>query len=122
MAENLAAKFAKDLPDDKEIRAEFKRIWKLFEGAPEKQLKLAGGEIARAAFLAVTISRFEKDIKKNGYEEPYQNGQNQTGKKKTAAADLHISYTKNYLAVMRQLHTVLGGLEDESAGDQFDNF
>lgn len=122
MAENLAAKFIKDLPDDKEIRAEFKRIWKLFEGAPDKQLKLAGQEISRAAFLAVTISRLEADINENGYEEPYQNGQNQQGKKKTAAADLHVSYTKNFLAVMKQLHTVLGGLMDESAGDPFDDF
>ncbi len=122
MAENLAAKFAKDLPDDKEIRNEFKRIWKLFEGAPEKQLKLAGGEIARAAFLAVTIARLEKDISKNSYEEAYQNGQNQMGKKKTAAADLHVSYTKNFLAVMRQLHSVLGASGEENEGDSFDNF
>lgn len=122
MAENLAAKFAKDLPDDKEIRNEFKRIWKLFEGAPEKQLKLAGGEIARAAFLAVTIARLEKDISENGYEEDYQNGQNQMGKKKTAAADLHVSYTKNFLAVMRQLHSVLGASGEENEGDSFVNF
>lgn len=122
MAENLAAKFAKDLPDDKEIRNEFKRIWRLFEGAPEKQLKLAGKEIARAAFLAITIDRLEKDIVANNYEEEYQNGQNQRGKKKTAAADLHVSYTKNFLAVMKQLHTVLGVQGDESAGDPFDDF
>lgn len=121
MAENLAAKFAKDLPDDKEIRAEFKRIWKLFEGAPEQQLKLAGKEISRAAFLAITIDRLERDITENGYEEDYQNGQNQKGKKKTAAADLHVSYTKNFLAVMKQLHTVLGDSERE-AGDEFDAF
>lgn len=122
MAENLAAKFAKDLPDDKEIRNEFKRIWKLFEGAPEKQLKLAGGEIARAAFLAVTIARLEKDISENSYEEAYQNGQNQMGKKKTAAADLHVSYTKNFLAVMRQLHSVLGTSGEDNEGDSFVNF
>ncbi len=115
-------KFMRDLPDDKEIKREFKRIFTLFQDAPEKQLELAGKEISRAAFLAVTIDRLEIDISRNGYEEPYQNGAYQTGKKKTAAADLHVSYTKNFLAVMKQLHSVLGAMEEESAGDSFDEF
>ena len=114
-------KFMRDLPDDKEIKREFKRIFTLFQDAPEKQLELAGKEISRAAFLAVTIDRLEIDISRNGYEEPYQNGAYQTGKKKTAAADLHVSYTK-FLAVMKQLHSVLGAMEEESAGDSFDEF
>lgn len=122
MAVNLRDKFIKELPKDKEIRTEFKRIFSLFEGAPERKLELAGKEIARAAFLAVTIDRLEKDISENGYEEPYQNGQNQMGKKKTAAADLHVSYTKNFLAVMKQLHSFLDGNGGSEEGDPFDAF
>ena len=66
-------------------------LLKLFENAPEQKLNLARKELARAALLGVTIDRLEKDITMKGYEEDYQNGQNQKGKKKTAAADLHVS-------------------------------
>lgn len=114
-------KFIRDLPDDKEIRGEYRRLLKLFENAPEQKLNLARKELARAAFLGVTIDRLEKDITMKGYEEDYQNGQNQKGKKKTAAADLHVSYTKNFLAVMKQLHGFLGA-ETGDEDDPFDSF
>ena len=35
--------------------------------------------------------------------EPYQNGENQSGLKKAAAADVHISLTKNLNSIVKQL-------------------
>lgn len=110
------------LPDNEDIRKEYERLLKLFEGANAKKLELAKKEIARAAFLTVTIGKLEEDINTNGYKEEYQNGENQKGIKKSAAAELHVSYMKNFLAVMKQLHEYLDPVANEDSGDDFDKF
>ena len=109
------------LPDDKDIKAEYDRLMSLFKAAPKNQLSLARKLISRAAFLAVTIDRLEKDIAVNGYEDFYQNGANQSGKKKSAAAELHVTYTKNLLSVTKQINDMLGG-DSLQGGDAFDNY
>ena len=95
------------LPKDKEIIAEYKRLLVLFKGLPDKQFEIAKQLLSRAAFLAVTLQRLEVDVVKNGFVEIYTNGANQCGKKKSTAADLHISFTKNLIAVMKQLNDLL---------------
>ena len=110
------------LPGSKEVRQEYKRLLDLFKNADQKQLELAKKEIARAAFLAVTLDKLERDIDENGYKEEYQNGENQKGVKESAAAKLHVSYTKNFLSVMKQLHDYLTPGTNEGAGDDFDTF
>ena len=110
------------LPDGKEVRKEIDRLFSLFKDAPQARLELAQRLIERAAFLSVVIDQLERDIAKNGYQEEYQNGENQHGKKKSAAAELHVSYTKNLLAVMKQLNDMLAAEEGSGAGDEFENF
>ena len=114
-AEALAAA----LPDDAMVKAEFDRLMKLFKDADPARLKLATKEIHRAAFLGVMLDRLEQDILTDGYSESYQNGQHQSGFKKSPAADLHVSYTKNYLSVMKVLH---GFLDTAAAPDDRDGF
>lgn len=115
-------KLRADLPRDKDIRSEYDRLIDLYSGVKIEDLSRAAKLISRAAFLAVTIDRLEKDISENGYEDSYKNGENQFGKKESAAAKLHVSYTKNYLAVTKQLNDMLlKGQQDES-GDAFDEF
>ena len=111
------------LPDDVDIAIEYDRIMTIFRDAKKDRLDLARKLVSRAAFLAVTIDRLERDIAENGYEEEYQNGEFQKGKKKSAAAELHVTYTKNLLAVMKQLHDMLdisGG--PPGGGDAFERF
>lgn len=111
------------LPDDLEIGTEYSRLMAIFKNAPKDKLGLSRKLISRAAFLAVTIDRLEKDIAENGYEDEYQNGEFQKGKKKSAAAELHVTYTKNLLAVMKQLHDMIdvpGGAP--TGGDAFERF
>ncbi len=119
-------KVKKALPDDKEIKQEYERLFDLFANADEDQLELAKGEIAQAAFLKVTLDRLSDDVVVNGFVEEYQNGENQSGKKESTAAKLHNQYMKNYVSVMKQLHdfldkikpqeTVEGGDKDEFEG------
>lgn len=112
------------LPDTGEmseaIQAEYARLMALFKKAPKEKLALARKLISRAAFLAIAIDEIEKDITKNGYEQEYQNGENQKGMKKSAAAELHVTYSKNLFAVMKQLNDMLD--VRAAGGDAFESF
>lgn len=110
------------LPNDKAVQKEYRRLLDLFSNADPKRLELAKKEIARAAFLAVTIDELERDIKENGYKEEYQNGENQRGVKESTAAKLHVSYTKNFISVQKQLHEYLTPGTNGGTGDDFDSF
>lgn len=123
MANKVEEALKAALPDDDDIADEYKRLMTIFKDVPKGKLALARKLISRAAFLAVTIDRLERDIAINGYEDEYQNGEFQRGKKKSAAAELHVSYTKNLMAVTKQLHELLsaeGGLPVR--GDAFERF
>jgi len=86
MAKKKASAADLGLPNDKEILDEYGRLSTLFEDLPDKLLGIARKLMSRAAFLAITIDRLEADIAENGYKETYQNGANQSGIKKSAAA------------------------------------
>ena len=109
------------LPNNKAIRAEYERLMTLFKTAPKEKLALARKLISRAAFLSVALDDIEKDISENGYEQEYQNGENQRGMKKSAAAELHVSYSKNLCAVMKQLNDMLD-IKSSGGGDSFEEF
>jgi hypothetical protein len=109
------------LPNNEAVRDEYNRLLELFKTAPKERLALARKLISRAAFLSVMIDEFERDITLNGYEQEYQNGENQKGMKKSAAADLHVSYSKNLFAVMKQLNEMLD-VKAAGGGDSFESF
>ncbi len=109
------------LPDDEAVIREYDRLIKLFKTAPREKLALARKLISRAAFLAVTIDELERDVSENGYEDEYQNGEFQKGKKKSAAAELHVTYSKNLFTVMKQLNEMLD-IKGGAGGDSFENF
>lgn len=109
------------LPESEEIVMEYDRLMALFKSAPKEKLALARKLISRAAFLSIMVDELEKDITENGYEQEYQNGENQRGVKKSAAADLHVSYSKNLFAVMKQLNDMLD-VRSASGGDSFESF
>ena len=109
------------LPDNEAVRDEYDRLIKLFKAASKEKLALARKLISRAAFLSVMLDELEKDISKNGYEQEYQNGENQRGMKKSSAADLHVSYSKNLFAVMKQLNDMVE-IQGTGGGDKFESF
>lgn len=109
------------LPDNEEIKAEYDRLIKLYKSAPKEKLALARKLISRAAFLSVMLDDIENDIDKNGYEQEYRNGEFQYGMKKSAAAELHVSYSKNLFAVMKQLNDMLE-IRGTGGGDSFETF
>lgn len=88
---------------EKQIAKEERRLKKIFADMDANKLEAVQALIARAAFITVSLQDLEKELSDSGWTEVYQNGQSQSGLKKSAAADVHISLTKNLNAIMKQL-------------------
>ena len=85
------------------IQREKDRLFTIFEGLEPNKLKTCNALIERAAFITISLEDLEVQLNETGWIEPYQNGENQSGMKKAAAADVHISLTKNLNTIVKQL-------------------
>ena len=85
------------------IKNEKKRLAEIFKDLEPNKLSTCQALIDRAAFITVSLQDLEAQLNETGWVEYYQNGENQSGMKKAAAADVHISLTKNLNAIVKQL-------------------
>ena len=85
------------------IKKEKERLETIFKDLEENKLKTCSALIDRAAFITISLEDLEVQLNETGWVEYYQNGENQSGMKKAAAADVHISLTKNLNAIIKQL-------------------
>lgn len=85
------------------IRREEKRLTKILEDIDPNKLVAVKTLISRTAFITVSLEDLEAELIENGWTEEYANGANQSGLKKSAAADCHISLTKNLNTIVKQL-------------------
>ena len=85
------------------IRREKDRLLEIFKDLEENKLNTTMALIDRAAFITISLEDLEEQLNVSGWVETYQNGENQSGVKKSAAADVHISLTKNLNAIVKQL-------------------
>lgn len=86
------------------IKKEKKRLLAIFAELDPNKLAVADALICRAAFITVSLQDLEEgELADGGWVEEYQHGENQSGLKKSAAADVHISLTKNLTAILKQL-------------------
>lgn len=95
--------FMAKIKKDTLIKRKRKELNKIFECLDENKLKIAQPLIDTMAFIAVELPELEEQIKEEGWTEEYQNGKNQSGMKKSAAADTYISLTKNFAGITKQL-------------------
>lgn len=94
---------AKEKSLEDRIKAYSRKLKSVFKGVDENKKKVVDPLIERAAFLQASLEVLERQILDKGYVETYQNGEKQSGVKKSAEADLHSTYTKNYSAIIKQL-------------------
>jgi hypothetical protein len=85
------------------IKKEKERLEEIFQDLEPNKLKTCAALIDRAAFITVSLEDLEAQINETSWTEYYQNGDKQSGWKKSAAADVHISLTKNLNAIIKQL-------------------
>ena len=99
---------------EKEIRKETRRLMEIFKDLEPNKLRTVDALIARAAFITVSLQDLEAQLNECGWVEEYQNGCYQRGWKKSAAADVHISLTKNLNAIMKTLLDLVPPAQKES--------
>ena len=92
-----------NLDKEARIKKEVKRLKAVFKDLDANKLKTVDALIKRAAFITVSLEDLEDELNEYGWTETYTNGKNQEGVKKAAAAEAHISLTKNLNAIMKQL-------------------
>ena len=85
------------------VRNEKARLMELFKDLEPNKLQTCLALIDRAAFITVSLEDLEAQLNDIGWTEYYQNGETQSGWKKSAAADVHISLTKNLNTIIKQL-------------------
>lgn len=105
---------AKKPTKEAKIRKEKKRLQVLFKDLEPNKLQTCQALIDRAAFITISLEELEDQLNETGWVEYYQNGENQSGMKKAAAADVHISLTKNLNAIVKQLLELVPPAQKES--------
>ena len=105
----------KEKTKEQKIRKKTRELQKIFANIDENKQKIVMPLIDRAAFIIVSLCDLEQEISANGWTEEYQNGANQSGHKKSAAADAHISLTKNLTAITKQLLELVPPAEEKNA-------
>lgn len=96
------------------INREKDRLEEIFQGLEKNKLDTCAALIDRAAFITISLEDLEEELNETGWVETYQNGESQFGMKKSAAADVHISLTKNLNAIMKQLLDLVPPAQKES--------
>ena len=96
------------------IKRETKRLMAIFEDMDPNKLETVKAIIDRAAFITVNLQDIEEDLLRDGWVEYYTNGANQNGLKKSAAAEAHISLTKNLNALTKQLLDIVPAAQRKS--------
>lgn len=103
------------------IKKEKKRLEKIVADLDPNKLETVKALIDRAAFITVSIQDIEDELLRSGWTEEYQNGANQQGVKKSAAADVHISLTKNLTAILKQLVEIVPPAQRKSKLEELRN-
>lgn len=96
------------------IKREKDRLEEIFKDLEKNKLDTCAALIDRAAFITISLEDLEEQLNETGWVETYQNGESQFGMKKSAAADVHISLTKNLNAIMKQLLDLVPPAQKES--------
>lgn len=103
------------------ISTEKARLSGVFKALPADAKRTAEKLIDNAAFMSVTLEDLAEYVNEHGCTEEYQNGANQSGKKKSSEVEVYNVMVKNYKAIMDTLLGLLPKVE-VSDDDGFDDF
>ena len=85
------------------IKAETKRLNKVFAELDNNKFVTVQSLINTAAFIIISLEEVQEKINKEGYVSEYKNGANQYGKKQSEAVEIHIAMTRNLTTIIKQL-------------------
>lgn len=93
----------KELTKEERIKRELGKLRRAFRDLDKNKMNTAESLMKRAAFLTVSLEDLEEIINREGYDDEYQNGENQKGTKQSDAVKSHIAFTRNLTAITKTL-------------------
>lgn len=91
----------------KRIKAEKRRLDKIYNNIEEKKKETVQGLVQRAAYMRISLEDFEEDLDKNGFTELFSQGNQEPYERKRPAADLYNTMNAGYQKIIKQLSDLL---------------
>jgi len=82
--------------------------------------ELAAALVKQVEFIEAQLRQLQKDLKKEGWVETYQNGKDQSGVKKSSKGETYMQLVKNFVAVVNSLVGLLP--ENTGGADELQTF
>lgn len=101
------AKAKQEKTREQKIASEYRRISKALDSIPEDKRTVAKKLMEEAAYLTQIIADSREEIDKKGIIETYQNGANQSGRKKNPAVEIYDRAVNSYSKIIKQLTDML---------------
>ena len=101
------AKAKKEKTREEKVASEYRRISKTLKAIPEDKQNVAKKLIEEAAYLTQIIADARVEIDNKGIIELYQNGANQSGRKKNPAVEIYDRAVNSYSKIIKQLTDLL---------------
>ena len=89
------------------ILAEHTRLLALYDSLPPEKMALAIGMIERAAFMRVECEDLEADLQKNGWTEPFQQGNQEPYDRARPQGQTYQQLNNNYQKIIKLLDSLL---------------
>ena len=114
----------KDMEKEEIIKSEKEKLSGIYERLDINTKKSVSALIDQASFMAASLYELSELINEEGYTEEYQNGANQSGRKKSSNVEIYNSLIKNYSSVIKQLTDLLPKVvvEKQEINDGLDDF
>lgn len=97
----------KEKTREEKVASEYRRISKALRAIPADKQVVAKKLMEEAAYLTQIIADSREEIDKNGIIEIYQNGENQSGRKKNPAVEIYDRAVNSYSKIIKQLTDLL---------------
>jgi hypothetical protein len=112
-----------DLTKDARIKAEEKRLKRIYKNIDKDKKAIIDGLIQRAAYMRVTLEDYEKDIDEGGYTEMFTQSINTPPyERERPVARLYNTMNKNYQSIIKQLSDLLPKEVVKEEDDGFEAF
>lgn len=100
-------KAKKEKTREEKVASEYRRISKALKAIPEDKQNVAKKLMEEAAYLTQIIADARAEIDNKGIIELYQNGANQSGRKKNPAVEIYDRAVNSYSKIIKQLTDLL---------------
>lgn len=103
---DTSKKTPKEIRTDR-IKAEVKRLTRIFVELEDEKKEMIHGLIRRAAFMRVQLEDLEEYLNENGWTELFQQGEQKPYMRARPEGQIYNSTNKNYQSIMKQLSDLM---------------